>query len=394
MKLNLAVFFTIVTLTSCVSKNPEVPSPDQEIQANNFSELLVELEELQVGDRQAVVDAFLDTLSNAPILERSNCYFIYSGSATSVKVAGDFNFWNPGGDFENLEGTDLWYQKHKFPLNARLDYKLVVNGQNWMLDPLNANRISGGFGPNSEVAMPNYEQPWEINENPDTPQGTLLTETLASTITGKTYTIRVYTPPNYNVNTSYPSVYFQDGDEYLNLATASTVMDNLLDSEAIESVIGVFVVPNNRNVEYAGDDRFKYRDFFADELVPFIESKYSVETSPDSRAVLGDSYGGNISAIIAFGRPDVFGNCGLHSGAFQPSDFETNDLVKESIRDIKVASIWGSYEGSLTTNMQSIKNHFETNEYDLIWKELPEGHSWGLWRATIDDMLIHFFPAQ
>ncbi|MEQ9229266.1 MAG: alpha/beta hydrolase-fold protein, partial [Cyclobacteriaceae bacterium] len=99
-------------------------------------------------------------------------------------------------------------------------------------------------------------------------------------------------------------------------------------------------------------------------------------------------------AIIAFTRPDVFGNCGLHSGAFQVDNYATNSIVTEEVKDIKVASIWGSYEGDLSVNMRKIRDHFVNNNYDLYWKELPEGHSWGLWRATLDDMLIHFFPKK
>jgi enterochelin esterase family protein len=36
----------------------------------------------------------------------------------------------------------------------------------------------------------------------------------------------------------------------------------------------------------------------------------------------------------------------------------------------------------------------QNNNYQLWWKELPEGHSWGLWRATLDDMLMFFFPNE
>ena len=153
------------------------------------------------------------------------------------------------------------------------------------------------------------------------------------------------------------------------------------------------MTPNDRGIEYAFEDRFEYRDFFADELVPFIDQNYSTKTTSNARAVIGDSYGGNISAIISFSRPDVFGNCGIHSGAFQPNNFETNNLVMDGVKkEIKVISIWGTYEGSVASNMRPIKDYLVENQYELVWKELPEGHSWGLWRATIDDMLNFFFP--
>lgn len=364
----------------------------------NFSELIETVNLADSVDQFELVDEFFETVSSFPIIETdTDVYFIYTGEASSVAVAGDFNQWNPSGhSLQKLRDTDVWFRKALFESNARLDYKLVINGTNWILDPKNPNSILGGFGANSELAMPAYEQPWEVNEQDGIEKGTIEQTTLTSDFTGKTYTLQVYLPPGYTDSKSYPVAYFQDGSDYLNIASSNVVLDNLIDKGDIEPLIGVFVVPTNRNIEYAFDDRFKYTDFFIQELVPYIDAEYKTITSPQSRAVIGDSYGGNISAIIAFTNPDVFGNCGIHSGAFQPNNFHTNDLVMDGTKkEIRIASIWGTYEGaSLPANMRRIKDYLEENNYDITWKELPEGHSWGLWRATLDDMLTFFFPAD
>ena len=42
--------------------------------------------------------------------------------------------------------------------------------------------------------------------------------------------------------------------------------------------------------------------------------------------------------------------------------------------------------------MNSLKDFLISANYELDWLERPEGHSWGLWRATIDRMLEYFFP--
>lgn len=263
-----------------------------------------------------------------------------------------------------------------------------------MLDPKNPNRIGGGFGANSELAMPEYVQPVEIIENSTAAKGIINSTSLASALTGQTYEILVYLPPNYQVETSYPVVYFQDGNDYLTLASTAIVFDNLINENKIRPLIGVFVVPTNRNLEYAFDNRFKYAEFFVSELVPHIDNMYSTKDNAASRAVIGDSYGGNISAIIAFQNPEVFGNCGIHSGAFQPNNFHTNSIVMDNVKkDIKVATIWGTYEGaSLPPNMRLVRDYLIDQNYEVFWRELHEGHSWGLWRATLDDMLIYFFP--
>lgn len=395
MKSHLFLIVILAILSALVACSDKDEPIEEEAVAVSFSEFLTALEEMEVAGRQVLIDGFLDTLESTPIYEGANTvYFIYnSASATSVEVTGDFSGWSEGLSLTKLEGTSLWYHEIVFQENARLDYKFIINGSNWVLDPKNPNKVSGGFGPNSELAMPAYEQPWEIVKSPTVPEGSVEESELLSTTTAKTYTLHVYLPDGYDESLSYPTVYFQDGGEYQSLASTITILDNLIDQNLIEPVIGVFVTPTNRNEEYAGSIRFDYAEFFATELVPHIDGLYAADAQPSRRAVIGDSYGGNISAIISFTYPEVFGNCGLHSGAFQTFNFATNDLVMDGVkRDIRVASIWGSFEYGLFDNMRIVKDYLEEQDYDLIWKELPEGHSWGLWRATLDDMLIFFFP--
>ena len=86
---------------------------------------------------------------------------------------------------------------------------------------------------------------------------------------------------------------------------------------------------------------------------------------------------------------------GLHSGAFWPNNHEmTNVITSAPAVDIKIASIWGTYEADIAYDMNIVKNYLLENNYDFIWEELPEGHSWGLWRAHIDNLLIFFFPKE
>ncbi|MDP1994747.1 MAG: alpha/beta hydrolase-fold protein, partial [Ignavibacteria bacterium] len=178
----------------------------------------------------------------------------------------------------------------------------------------------------------------------------------------------------------------------IDLASAVNVIDNLIAVKKIENVIAVFVRPNNRNNEYALSLRTAYRLFFVNELVPFIDSVYKTEQSPKRRLVLGDSYGGNISALICYYHSEIFGNCGLHSGAFQENNYETYNLfISSPKKEVKFSMVWGTYE-SLYGNMRHFRDSLGAKKYDYNWSELPEGHSWGLWRANIDFMLEYIFP--
>ncbi len=345
-----------------------------------------------------VVDSFMNyaRIKGIPFIENNTANFMYNGNATtnSVRIAGDFNGWDPDLILTKLSGTNFYYASKDFELTARLDYKLVVNG-NWILDPENPNRVSGGFGPNSELAMPDYVQPWEIKVRPNVKIGKTETKTIYSDSIRRNYQVTIYLPPDYDSTSgNYPTVYFQDGTEYITLGSSKIVIDNLLDSNKIEPLIAVFVKPTDRSDEYAFSNRNKYRMFFVNELVPFIDSVYKTEKDPNRRLVLGDSFGGNISTLVAYNHPDVFANVGIHSGAFQPNDYEANILFTGEYKPIKIYTLWGSYESYLTKNWRDNISKLDDKGYEFKYKEYFEGHSWGLWRATTDDILKYFFPTK
>lgn len=346
--------------------------------------------------RQTAVDSFMNQLPGAPLIEFDTlAHFIYQGNVP-VQVAGDFNGWNPAqGALSSVGYTDLWVRTMVFEPNARLDYKFVLSGSNWILDPLNPNTVSGGFGPNSELAMPQYVQPWEIVAQSGIPKGTIETFNFNSAILGGNYQVQVYLPPSYasHPDRHYPSIYVQDGQEYLTLGSAKNVLDNLIDAGLIYEVVGVFIRPNNRNEEYAGSKRNQYRTFLIQELIPHILSQYRVINAPQARAAIGTSLGANISAQIAFHNKDMVGKAGLHSPAFWPNNQETSVLLMEGgYQPIKWAGVWGTYETSVFQNMEAVQAALEFDGNDFYGNYYPEGHSWGLWRATLDELLIELFP--
>ncbi|MCK7525738.1 MAG: alpha/beta hydrolase-fold protein [Ignavibacteriales bacterium] len=352
-----------------------------------------------VQQKAAAVDSFMIYARSVgiPFIEDSTASFIYLGNYNSVTAAGDFNNWSATAwSLTRLSQTNFWYRSQTFEMDARLDYKFVLNGSNWILDPENPNTCSGGFGPNSELAMPSYIQPWEIQYNPNILHGTVISKSIYSTNVSVSYQLNIYLPPGYDTSSSltYPTAYFQDGAEYISLGSAVKVIDNLIDSNKIKPLIAVFVTPNNRNEEYAFSKRNQYRLFFVNELVPYIDNNYKTITSPDNRLVLGDSFGGNISALISYNHPEVFGLCGLHSAAFWPNNYEALVMITSGpIKDIKWSSIWGTYE-SIYPELRSFRDFMIGNGCEIDWLERPEGHSWGLWRASLDRMLEYFFPAN
>lgn len=70
--------------------------------------------------------------------------------ARSVSVAGDFNGWNPAQT--KLERADGGIWTVTIPLKpGRYEYMFVVNGKQWIADPLAAEDAGDGFGAHNAV---------------------------------------------------------------------------------------------------------------------------------------------------------------------------------------------------------------------------------------------------
>jgi enterochelin esterase-like enzyme len=347
------------------------------------------------SDKVAAVDSFMTANDTLPYIIGDTATFVYRGNATSVGLPADWNKWGIMIDYLNLlPGTDLWYLSLSFELDARLDYDFLINGMDQINDPKNPlTQAYSATDYHSVLAMPEYVWPWETESYPAVPEGTLEPFTISSNITGRTYNITVYLPPDYQANPSntYPAVYFNDGPTYLYVAPG--ILDNLIDSNLIPPVIGVFAEHFDREDDYYGPDRNIYRQYFVNELVPYIDSVYRTIPTPENRAVIGLSASGNIGALIGYHHPDVFGKVGLHSAAFIYNNWETYNLfISAPYKEIQWAAVWGSYDVPwLTSNMRDFRDNLIAKGYDFEGTEYHEGHSFGLWAGTVDDLLIPFF---
>lgn len=368
--------------------------PSLKLEAQSFQQMVGHILTLPAGQRQAVVDSFMNANQQFPYTESDTlAHFIFRGTANQVQLAGDMTGWNPAGNnFNGIEGTNFWYLTRIYEPDARLDYKYVINGNNWILDPENPHTCLGGYGPNSELSMPAYVQPGEIQYVVNIPHGSVMDTTFHSTNLNNNRTVRVYLPPGYNnTSDSFPVLLMHDGIEFLNLAYSKNILDNLIASGLIHPLIGVFVPPVNREEEYAGGLKEEFTSFIVDEIIPWADQRFRTVKNPAFRAVAGASNGGNISLWIAMQHPEVFGK----SGAFSSNVIDEIQEAFSSgpVLDIDFYLDIGTYDISVLIPM--VRDFHEViNEkgYDHLYFEWHEGHSWGNWRAHMDNMLQFFFP--
>jgi enterochelin esterase family protein len=367
------------------------PSPNTAV---GFDDFLALTQAESASARQGLANRFLAQLESAPITTGSRAIFIYQGAATQVQLNGDMNNWNldEALSMTRLEGTDMWYLTAEFEPNARLDYKYVLNGADFRLDPLNPNTVRGGFGPNSELAMPNYQPPPELLPTAEEiPAGTITSHTINSSFLNQTRTFYVYQPPGQLVGEKLPSVYFQDGTDFLNIIDAPALLDRLIAGRQVPPLIAVFMLPIIRDEDYTLNEA--YADFMAEELAPFIQANFDADPAPDKTAVLGPSLAGLAAVHTAVLHPEVFGLAAGQSGAYSVNDGALlRRIAGQGAPGVRFYLVVGSYEtavsgsadvGNLLEANRQLADILEDKGYPYLYEELPQGHSWGLWEATI-----------
>lgn len=160
---------------------------------------------------QTVVDT-----GQMPLVFGDTAVFLYRGVGQNVVWRGDFTLWDraPAAAGIRQGQTDIWLMMQQFPLDARLDYKIVVDGA-YLLDPLNPRTQLGGYGPNSVLYMPDYRYPEETLSHSDIAHGQL-SEPLIIHSQALSYQVRyqVYTPADYENLKDLPVIYATDGQEY------------------------------------------------------------------------------------------------------------------------------------------------------------------------------------
>ena len=350
---------------------------------------------------QAAADALMDELRAAeaiPLVFGPQVFFIYQRATRTVDVAGDFNSWNEGVTrLEQVADTDLWVREMTLPIDARVEYKLVVNNS-WLNDPNNADRQMGGFGPNTVLRMPAFTSTDFTDPRNSVSHGTLSEDILISSAAmGYDLVYNVYTPAGYENLGPLPVMYVTDGNDFSHreMGAMTIVADNVVADGLSEPVMIVFIdarTPsgrtNRRETEYLENPN--YATFVAEELVPEIDANYN---TTDDRMIVGTSFGGVAALFISIEYPEVFDMV----TAFSPATWAAPDLVqryRES--DSLPYDVWMSVGdprwdvGSLAYLVESVQMAVQS----VTLVEVPEGHSWGHWSELTDEMLMYFFGTE
>ena len=360
------------------------------LHSQNVSSFPEALLEVPLADRQSYVDRFLLRYPANPIFTSDSVVILlYAGTAASVTCAGDANGWSPGIDtLSNIPGTSLWFGTFTYEPDARFDYKFVIDGSSWILDPRNPRRSFGGFGENSELRMPGYADHPELVRRLHTPRGSLHDTVVTGMRIGNSRHISIYIPAGYDeVEEELGTVVVHDGLEFVEIAGMPTVLDNLIADGSIPPVIAVFVPPIDRTSEYAGERMDIFAAFIVDDILPVLRARYRISSDPARSVVMGASNGGNISLYMAMTYPEIFGNVVAFSSNVLPS---IAARYAESPRlPVRIYLDLGTYDiVQLIPKVRSLRRVLLQQGYDHRYAEFHDGHSWANWRSHLDDALL------
>lgn len=379
--------------------------------------------------RAGIANGFADCAARAttPLLSPGlspgsvRALFVVRSTAEKVFLAGDMNGWSTSAQpLEKLAGTDLHVLEFEVPDGSRLDYKLVVSGTEWTLDPWNPRTMTGGYGPNSELRTPAYVAPAEVEPGTPTAKGSWAELKIESRAMNGPRTAFVWSSAPVGATGPFPVLYLLDGTDYRDFAKAHVVAGNLVGAGQLPPVVLVLIPPVDRHAEY-DDDRSApakrgtdepprralpgvapahaaFTTFLVDELVPAVEARWPVRRDAAGRGVMGASLGGFAALSVTARRPGVFGRCGAQStgggdgGGFEALIADLGSLPAASVRvHLDAGTFETLFHGfdllSLTRRLRTALSRRQVVQY----REVPEGHSWGSWRARLAEALTFFW---
>lgn len=265
-------------------------------------------------------------------------------------------------------------------------------------------RVGGGFGGPIVLGpddKPAFDEPPAgiVAKRDEIAHGKLEMIEYESKSVGTTRKLNVYTPPGYTTDRKYPVLYLLHGiggdeTEWQRFAQPNLLLDNLVtDGKAVPMII---VMPNGRAQENdrAEGNVFATAPAFAafekdllEDVIPTIESRYSVRADREHRALAGLSMGGGQSLNFGLGHLDTFAWVGGFSSA--PNTKPPEELVPDpdaATRQLKLLWLSAGNKDGLIRISQGVHAYLKEHNVPHIWHVDGNGHDATHWRNS----LYHF----
>ncbi|TWT78340.1 Endo-1,4-beta-xylanase Z precursor [Posidoniimonas polymericola] len=230
----------------------------------------------------------------------------------------------------------------------------------------------------------------------DIPHGKLEMIEYDSEAVGAKRKMNVYTPPGYSADQRYPVLYLLHGiggdeTEWQRFAQPNVILDNLIANGKAEPML--VVMPNGRaqkndraegNVFASAPAFAKFEADLLGDVIPTIESRYSVVSDREQRALAGLSMGGGQSLNFGLGNLETFAWVGGFSSA--PNTKPPAELVPDpaAARE-KLELLWlscGAKDGLIRVS-RAVHRRLNEQNVPHIWHVDSHGHDPQHWSKSL-----------
>ncbi len=203
---------------------------------------------------------------------------------------------------------------------------------------------------------------------------------------GEKRKMTIWTPPGYSKDTKYPVFYLLHGsgdDEtgWQKKGSADVILDNLY---ADKKIVPMIVVMPNGFAKKPGEAgrNSGFEDDLLKDIIPYVESHYSVKVDRESRALAGLSMGGGQALRIGLKNLDTF----AWIGGFSSGGGSYANLVSDpEATTKKIKLLWvscGDADGLMKTS-KSFHEGLEEKKIPHIWHVDTGGHTWPVWKNDL-----------
>ncbi len=234
----------------------------------------------------------------------------------------------------------------------------------------------------------------------------------------------IYLPPGYeSSDRSYPVLYLlhgagDDQTGWVQFGEVQYIADKEIKEGRCTPMIIVMPDANTGQRGYfnSPDGKWRYEDFFFEEFIPFIETKYRIKEIKKYRSVAGLSMGGGGSFMYALHHPEMFATASPLSASIGPLSLEqTKEWMNRHGQKYteKQLEEYYSQHSALelvktmpVDDVKSVKWYIDCGDDDFLFegnslihiemrkKEIPHefrirngSHRWEYWRESLPKVL-------
>jgi len=246
-----------------------------------------------------------------------------------------------------------------------------------------------------------------------------------SIILGMERKYAIYLPPDYNISDrKYPVLYLlhgkgEDQTEWIQCGEVLRIADECILNGKATAMIIVMPDANSGIRGYVNDaaGKWRYEDFFFEELVPHVEQKFRIRSEKRFRAISGLSMGGGGTFLYALHRPDLFtAACPLSAASRTLENPDTKKFIEENIRPnateeqvsrwIKKYDIHGLIKNMPDEQKEKVRWYIDCGDDDFLYEgnslihiamkknKIPHEfrvrdgkHDWTYWRSALPEVL-------